>query len=52
MMSDFIPMAFESFGRTSFGLKAQTSMTALTVVPEVIVRLVEGPMDIDQEISK
>jgi hypothetical protein len=33
-------------------LKAQTSMTALTVASEVIVRVIDGPMDIDQEISK
>jgi len=45
-------MAFESFGRTSFDLKAQTSMTALTVALEVIVRVIDGPMGIDQEISK
>jgi hypothetical protein len=45
-------MVFESFGRTSFGLKAQTSMTAPTVASEVIVRVIDGPMDIDQEISK
>src|SRR5713101_10111558 len=52
MMSDFIPMAFGSFGRISAGLSAQTSIAAAIVVSEIIVRFVHGLMDIEQEMSK
>jgi hypothetical protein len=52
MMSDFIPMAFESFERISVGLRAHTGIMAPMIVPDMIVRVVAGPMDIDQEISK
>jgi hypothetical protein len=42
-------MAFESFGRTSVGLRVQT---AATVAPEMTVRVVDSRMDIAQEILK
>src|SRR5882757_8962957 len=49
MMSDFTPMAFGSFGRISFGLRAQTIIAAPIVVPEIIVGFVHDLMDIVQE---
>src|ERR1700682_27313 len=52
MMSDFIPTAFESFGRTSVGLSAQTGIAAAIVASEMIVGVVDGWMDIEQEILK
>jgi hypothetical protein len=52
MMSDFIPMAFESFGRISAGLGAQTSIMATIVASEMIVRVVDSRMDIEQGILK
>jgi hypothetical protein len=45
-------MAFESFERISVGLRAHTGIMAPMIVPDMIVRVVAGPMDIDQEISK
>jgi hypothetical protein len=45
-------MAFESFAKISFGLRAQTIIAALIVVLEIIVRFVHGLMDIEQEMSK
>src|SRR6266568_7153377 len=50
MMSDSIPMAFESFGRTSVGLRMQTSIIAAIVASEIIVRVVDSW--IEQEILK
>src|SRR5258705_12194132 len=52
MMSDFIPTAFESFGRTSVGLSAQTGVAAAIVASEMIVGVVDSLMDIEQEILK
>jgi hypothetical protein len=45
-------MAFESFGRTSVGLSAQTSVAAAIVASEMIVGVVDGRIDIEQEILK
>jgi hypothetical protein len=45
-------MAFGSFGRISFGLRAQTIIAAPIVVPEIIVGFVHDLMDIVQELSK
>src|SRR5712664_312929 len=52
MMSDFIPMAFESFGRTSVGLSAQATIAAAIVASEMIAGVVDGRIDIEQEILK
>src|SRR5882724_4572488 len=52
MMSDFIPMAFEWFGRTSAGWRAQKSITTAIVASEMILRVVDSRMDIEQEMLK
>jgi hypothetical protein len=45
-------MAFESFGRTSVGLSAQIGIAAAIVASEMIVGVVDGLIDIEQEILK
>ena len=52
MMSDFIPMAFESFGRTSVGWSAQAGIAEAIAASEMIVGIVDRRMDIEQGILK
>jgi hypothetical protein len=45
-------MAFESFGRTSVGWSAQAGIAAAIAASEMIVGVVDGRIDIEQEILK